>query len=890
MHRKLLLILVLSILVIPTLIGCDGGQSTPLLIVFSITGGNVSVMKAGTGSWAGAQCGMSLEVGDTIRSSDNSNAEIICFEGTTIELQAGAEIEIASLSITNTGSTTIVLKQTIGSIIFRVTRIIDSASRYEVQTPAATVALRGSATQVSVIENGTTWACNLEGDIWAIAQGVELQIPQGMCCVINPGQPPELIMQTSELDRASTPTTEDYVLASNSMIMDCAIGDDGEVAYAIVETEEASAHLLKSDDYAATWDDITDPLEQVDDLNYINPDGGLLRVETDGTDANFVAVAVWENSEVRVYFSNDGGTTFNDAGEVEDSGVHLDMVADLVVSPESSGRRDIAIGGTGNSTYGAGLFRCIVTGDSPGPWQDVTDYNAYEGWDNMWPSDVDTDDIHSWLVTDIIFSPSWPLDKTVLVTTVADDYYGYQGVYLQCGSWGTTPGWNSKSTLGIDAVPIQTDNTDDIEIPIELVSFDARLIAGMTLPEDYYSTNASGRYLWVWVNYYDPDTSEPACIIMRVEDDIANPVVSVAQIEFGQVFLTNISYKGTIAQGEAIAGVLGEGGYPYGGEPTDLFTACCEGVQVYRHDGIFNMDICCEPWHDACKPPTGRFAMAVTYVGDDKAYAVGLQGDADTDDEGAWSVTFDDGDTWNQLSLVDTDIDYLSDVAVSRDSNKTMLVSGSEETGCGCDSVWLRADLLTEAHEYSDKWLRTWCGKFEGDEGAGLLRLAPEETTGDTVYLVDHGTSNVYWNNLETLACWDFGFATVDYVIDLAVKDESTIYALDYYGDVAMSDDYVVVGWYEPVDSKVDYGWTIAVWGDYVLVGGQDGDVSYSDDGGETFVALEDIATSGTVTVAFDNDFDSNHAIYAALGDAGDDDGIYRWVIDESTEWENLCA
>ena len=52
----------------------------------------------------------------------------------------------------------------------------------------------------------------------------------------------------------------------------------------------------------------------------------------------------------------------------------------------------------------------------------------------------------------------------------------------------------------------------------------------------------------------------------------------------------------------------------------------CEGVQVYRNDGITNMEICCLEWDKACKPPTGLFAMAVSYVSEDKAYAVALGG------------------------------------------------------------------------------------------------------------------------------------------------------------------------------------------------------------------------------------------------------------------------
>jgi hypothetical protein len=193
MRKKLLSILVLSILVASTLVGCGQGQSTPSLAIFSTSGGNISVMKAGTGSWIEAQVEMSLEPGDIIKSGDNSNAEITFLDGSTIELEAGTEIEVVSLDIsTDTGSTTIRVKQTIGRIIFRVTKLVDPASRYEVETPTSVVAVRGSAMEVYVVEDGTTWVTNLEGDIWAVAQGVELQIPEGQQCVINPGQPPQL--------------------------------------------------------------------------------------------------------------------------------------------------------------------------------------------------------------------------------------------------------------------------------------------------------------------------------------------------------------------------------------------------------------------------------------------------------------------------------------------------------------------------------------------------------------------------------------------------------------------------------------------------------------------------------------------------------------------------
>jgi hypothetical protein len=191
MHKKLLSILVLSILVASTFVSCGSSPST--LTILSTTEGNVSVMKTGTGSWIEAEVGMSLEVGDSIKTGDDSSAAITFFDGSTIELEAGTEIEIASLDISkDTGSTSITLEQTIGNTISRVTKLLDRASRYEVETPTGVVAVRGSAVQVYVIEDGTTWAINLEGDVWAVAQGVELQIPEGRQCITRLGQPPEL--------------------------------------------------------------------------------------------------------------------------------------------------------------------------------------------------------------------------------------------------------------------------------------------------------------------------------------------------------------------------------------------------------------------------------------------------------------------------------------------------------------------------------------------------------------------------------------------------------------------------------------------------------------------------------------------------------------------------
>jgi VCBS repeat-containing protein len=195
MCRQLLSTLVLLILVASTLVGCGQNSSNPAtLTILSITEGDVFVMNAGTDDWIEAQIGMSLEEGDVIKTGDDSSAEITFFDGSTVELQPGTEVEIVSLDISaDTDSTTITLEQTIGATISRVINIIDPASRYEVETSTGVAAVRGSIMVVCVTEDGTSWIANQKGNIWTRAQGVELQVPEKRKCILKPLLPPELM-------------------------------------------------------------------------------------------------------------------------------------------------------------------------------------------------------------------------------------------------------------------------------------------------------------------------------------------------------------------------------------------------------------------------------------------------------------------------------------------------------------------------------------------------------------------------------------------------------------------------------------------------------------------------------------------------------------------------
>jgi hypothetical protein len=234
MCKKLLAVLLLSILVASALIGCDGGEGSPCpstLTILSITEGEVYVMKEGTDDWVNPGIGVELEVGDGVKTGGNSSAEITFFDGSTMELEAGTEVKILSLDIVcDTSVSTITLQQTLGTTISRVTKLLDSGSSYEIETPTGVAGVRGSTMIVTVGGNGTTLITNEEGTIYAIGQGMELQIPEGRTGIIASGQEPELVNNppVAENDAAITDENSELVVSAPGVLNNDSDPDVGD--------------------------------------------------------------------------------------------------------------------------------------------------------------------------------------------------------------------------------------------------------------------------------------------------------------------------------------------------------------------------------------------------------------------------------------------------------------------------------------------------------------------------------------------------------------------------------------------------------------------------------------------------------------------------------------
>ncbi|MFA5375786.1 MAG: FecR domain-containing protein [Dehalococcoidia bacterium] len=122
--------------------------------------GDVQVQRQGVGAWIAATSGMKIGTGDSLKTGEDGYVLITFFDGSVMEIEADTEISVEELSVASGGSTTVRINQVIGSTLNRVENLIDSSSKYEVETLAGTAVVRGTIFyNVVEREDGITHTC-----------------------------------------------------------------------------------------------------------------------------------------------------------------------------------------------------------------------------------------------------------------------------------------------------------------------------------------------------------------------------------------------------------------------------------------------------------------------------------------------------------------------------------------------------------------------------------------------------------------------------------------------------------------------------------------------------------------------------------------------------------
>jgi FecR protein len=195
-HRKLLIsigsLMAVAIIValVIVLLGNRGATAAPSATISSPVG-EVLVQKQGSTTWIQAISGMKLNAGDRLKTGGNSTTEIVFFEGSVVEVESDSEILLSEMTVApGTGSTSIHLNQLVGHTVNRVQKLVDSASNYEVETPAGTAVVRGTAFKSYVRDDGYTIIYCDEGTVLFTAGGVTVTLNEGEWSSAMPGGTP----------------------------------------------------------------------------------------------------------------------------------------------------------------------------------------------------------------------------------------------------------------------------------------------------------------------------------------------------------------------------------------------------------------------------------------------------------------------------------------------------------------------------------------------------------------------------------------------------------------------------------------------------------------------------------------------------------------------------
>lgn len=546
------------------------------------------------------------------------------------------------------------------------------------------------------------------------------------------------------------------------------------------------------------------------------------------------------------------------------------------------------------------------------------------------------------------FSPNFASDSTIVVIYI-DGTNNHAGTWVATGIHNAvenTTSWQAKKAH----VEIRNPdgNVGDSPQVNEIIT------ANLELPCDFSGQNACCRRFYISTDASDRVANTTPNRGVYCIDDSAVYVLMDNTVTFGLVTSTmpvrrvsSIAYYGTCASGKLLVGsVLG---YACQAAVPTWFTVSPTGRTV-------------PVWYPALKPPSGAagqtpnlytehslgYGNAQVIWSADGAIAYAVTGSASLGpfavpqvvdgaimpavawpagyanvvpfDESAFSISRNNGETWNQLSLIDTLMAKLTDVAPSADGSTIYLASTNNNCGCaGFDSVWRSSSnpvvcspltalpigsvwerirvsptntscnmlqsnyaiLRLSSENYSDGQIVFWAAG--GSNGAVIGGYPTGPNTKAVAYSPDYGD---YWANIRSEIT----------IQDLAVELGTAIYLVSAQGMVQK----VVFTGTSWAGSKAEaYS---KVGGAHVIVAKAEGKilvgadklwnqtyypVAISLDGAQTFHPFtSQIPTKGNVHVAFGPQFDKDGAIYVADDDAGG--RIYRCTIGTGVDWHEL--
>jgi hypothetical protein len=300
-------------------------------------------------------------------------------------------------------------------------------------------------------------------------------------------------------------------------------------------------------------------------------------------------------------------------------------------------------------------------------------------------------------------------------------------------------------------------------------------------------------------------------------------------------------------------------------------------------------------WATATKQPTGqsetRVLMAPSFSSYGKAYVV------TSGVESAFSRTTDFGATWNQVSLIDSTIGAIVDVAVPSTywTNNTLFM-------LTFDTQHLKHGLWRSTSGGAI-WERVFTSNPSGVDELSLVEVSPQYGTGSKVLFlagISNGSPAIWKSN-------DNGqtFITMSAPLPVdawAVAGDDVLFIGGFDGTDGRVYRFTNGALFPPAGATVGSQPVISVavspayqYDQTILAGNTTGQVYWSDNDGASFQPLGNqlplVGGIGEVSVAFDPAFGSNRTTYAACAgkvSASSRERIFRFIIGGSGSWQGI--
>jgi len=626
----------------------------------------------------------------------------------------------------------------------------------------------------------------------------------------------------------------------------------------ILPTNPAAATL-----YEVEWSTVKIPTEGVPG-NWVLASGSSIRHLTMAINGTLYCYANPSGTSYTLFKSTDGGYSWSYTGRVRDAIVGIATAPDDADTVYYATTANIYRSTDAGSSFfplppspvGAGSNNTEITCMDVAPLEGDniiavgttdTDDSEFGGVyildeNDLLPRWQDTD-MGNYDVCGMAFSPDFPADRQLL-TVATDETDTLVITRINDTDWGKVVG--NATIQGVAAKSATIAFPDDYDIHTEECVLFVGIYTGTDNGDVYKVSQA-------WA----PDSSETTDL------DIGSAHHP------SSVDITTVAASGEASTASLLAGAAGS-------------------AQVYvSNDGGTN-------WKRSTREPTGQSGTYVLTTPDSasdvRAYA------ATSGTESALSCSLDGGITWNQVSLIDTKIDNIIDLAVSpenrQDNPRFMLTS----SGAGGErSLWRRLNSGTT-------WERVLSSTLADIDTIKLVCLSPQYSSRRVVLLT--GTSNgnpTVWKS--TSDGQTFTRQRAPLPIDvLAVISDDALFTGTYDGSKGLVYQATNGGWFYSDGTEVGSHSlnSIAISPDYekdktILAGNTNGQVYLSTDNGTSFEPLGQqlplSAGLGNVTVAFDPGFGSNKTVYAASDTetaADSTERIHRFIIDKSDTWESI--